>query len=187
MTVRHLKVPGLNDIFLACIHFPSKLYCDDASQAMECTAIAEIIRSVERRFGHERTVLVGDLNMNPFEDGVVSASGFHGVMARRVAEAGTRIVQGRKYPFFYNPMWACFGDRPSGPPGTYYYGGSTQKVLFWNMFDQVMIRPDLLPCFDNDSLQVLQSDGINSLLSSDGRPNINMASDHLPLVFGLNL
>jgi hypothetical protein len=50
----------------------------------------------------------------------------------------------------------------------------------------VLLRPDLLPYFDNESLEILTSDGEQSLLSANGLPDTSVASDHLPLVFGLN-
>jgi hypothetical protein len=65
--------------------------------------LANSIRSVEQKIGHTRTILVGDLNMNPFEEGVVSAAGLHAVMTRRIAEKQSRIVQEKEYPFFAIP------------------------------------------------------------------------------------
>ena len=62
--------------------------------------------------------------MNPFEEGVVGAKGLHAVMTRRIAAKGSRVVQGKEYPFFYNPMWGLFGDRQDSPSGTYYYSAS---------------------------------------------------------------
>src|SRR3989304_5256163 len=90
LTIRHLKPPGLTDIILAVVHFPSKLHWDDASQAAECAALSGVLRGVEAQVSHSRTVLVGDLNMNPFETGVVNANGLHGVMTREIARRGTR-------------------------------------------------------------------------------------------------
>ena len=75
LTVRHLALPGATDILLAAIHFPSKLHWSEKSQVLECIELADQIRDVERRVEHSRTVLVGDLNMNPFEKGVVGAKG----------------------------------------------------------------------------------------------------------------
>jgi hypothetical protein len=187
LTIRHLKLPGATDILLAVTHFPSKLHWSDQSQGLKCVELACSIGIAETKVGHSRTVLVGDLNMNPFEDGIVSAIGLHGVMSRRIAEKRARIVQGKRYPFFYNPMWNLLGDATPGPPGTYYYSKSEPKVFFWNMFDQVLIRPDLLPLFSNKSLAILTSDGKTSLLSSDGLPDVNGASDHLPVFFGIEL
>lgn len=187
LTIRSLALPGSVDILLAVTHFPSKLYWDESSQGFQCVELSKFIRDVEHEIGHSRTVLVGDFNMNPFEDGVVSASGLHSVMTRNIAQKGTRIVQATKHPFFYNPMWRFFGDNQPSPPGTYYYERSVQKVFFWNMFDQVLIRPDLLPLFDNDNIKILESDGKISLLSDTGIPDRKNVSDHLPILFRLRL
>jgi hypothetical protein len=186
MTIRRLKLPGLTEILLAIVHFPSKLHMKDASQAMESIELANNIRMIEQQVGHTRTVLVGDLNMNPFEDGVVSASGLHGVMSKNIALRGSRVVQSKPYPFFYNPMWHLLGRESDEPPGTYYLHKSEQIVYFWNTFDQVLIRPDLLQFFNIEDLRIVKSDGKNSFLNDDGIPNNNI-SDHLPILFKLEL
>lgn len=187
LTVRHLKLPGVIDALIAITHFPSKLHWSDSSQVMECVELSDALLVAEEQAGHSRTLLVGDLNMNPFEDGIVSARGLHGVMSRDIAERRMRIIQARQYPLFYNPMWSLLGDMSAGPPGTYYYSSSEYRVFFWNMFDQVLIRPDLLPSFNNKALEIVQSDGTMSFLSSKGLPNSKVASDHLPLFFELSL
>lgn len=129
--------------------------------------------------------------MSPFELGMVQAYGFHAVMSRKVAQTQTRQVQGRSYPFFYNPMWGLQGDSTQGPPASFYYSASGKPTAyFWHMFDQVLIRPSLLTYFDdcgNTNPQILVSDGVNSLLTEKGYPNKEQISDHLPLLFRLNL
>ena len=187
LTIRHLRPPESTDILLAIIHSPSKLHWSKSSQAAECTVLSDSIKEAEDRIGHTRTVLVGDLNMNPFEDGMVNANGLHGMMSRGIAQKGTRFVQSREYPFFYNTMWGLFGDGTPGPSGTYYYRNSEHTAFFWNMFDQVLIRPDLLSRFDNEGLEILESDGEVSFLSDEGLPDTNAASDHLPVMFRLAL
>ena len=187
LTIRHLRLPGLTNILLAITHLPSKLHWNEHSQAAECVEVSTSIRTAERKVGHARTVLVGDLNMNPFEDGMVNANGLHGVMSRSIAQKGTRVVQSREYPFFYNPMWGLLGDGTPGPSGTYYYSNAEHRVFFWNMFDQVLVRPDLLKRLDNRGLEILESDGEVSFLSNKGLPDKNVASDHLPVMFRLVL
>jgi hypothetical protein len=54
---------------------------------------------------------------------------------------------------------------------------------FWNMFDQVLLRPALLPCFDPAGLLVLDRIGENAVLHA-GRAAVSL-SDHLPLVLDL--
>jgi hypothetical protein len=187
LTIRHLTLPGLRDILLAVMHFPDKSHWNDPSQTSECYRISDIIKKVEQEVSHSRTILVGDFNMNPFEHGLVSAIGFNAVMSRGTANKKNRTVQGEKYPFFYNPMWNYFGDETPGPPGTYYYNVSEHIGYFWNIFDQVLIRPELLPCIDKNFIQILDSDGTKSFLSSQGVPNSSIVSDHLPILFKLNL
>jgi len=84
-------------------------------------------------------------------------------------------------------MWSYFGDISSGPAGTYYYDTGTQVNFFWNMFDQVLIRPDLLDAFQNEEIKILTEVRGNSLLANSGRPDISFGSDHLPILFRLNL
>jgi endonuclease/exonuclease/phosphatase family metal-dependent hydrolase len=187
VSLRYLTLPACIEVLLAIVHLPSKLYFSDDSMAFECVALAKKVREQEGALGHSRTVIVGDLNMNPFEAGVASTEGLHAVMSRQVAARGSRTVQDRPYPFFYNPMWGRFGDRTDGPPGTYYYERSEHVTYFWNIFDQVLVRPALLPTLDSDGPKVLTNAGGTSLLAPDGKPDWRGGSDHLPILFSLNL
>lgn len=186
-TLRRLALPGKPDLLLVIAHSPSKRNWKEKSQHSECLELARRIREVEEEIGHTRTILVGDLNMNPFEGGVIAANGLNAVMTRDIALRGSRVVQTRRYPFFYNPMWGLFGDANEGPPGTYYFEHAEHDVLFWNMFDQVLLRPDLLPFFRNDDLKILTGIGSASFLSAKGLPNGSVVSDHLPVLFKLHL
>lgn len=187
LTIRHLKLPGLTDVLLAINHFPSKLYWSEDSQALECPNLAASIRKAENQVGHSRTILVGDFNMNPFEKGIVGATGLHGVMSKSIAEKRARTVLGIEYPFFYNPMWGLFGDSTRGPPGTYFDRRAEHITFFWNMFDQVLIRPELINRFDDNYLEIIDSDGDLSFLTEEGLPNESILSDHLPILFKLHL
>ena len=94
-------------------------------------------------------------------------------------------------------MWGHFGDLtherwPPGhpehePAGTCYYPAAESRWYYWNMFDQVLLRPELLPAFRGQDLKVLVTDGSTALLDDKGLPNRKEFSDHLPLLFRLNL
>lgn len=187
LTIRSIDLPGLSPILLAVTHLPSKLHWKESSQTIESTLVAADINIAEDKEGHSRTILVGDLNMNPFEPGVVSAGALNSVITRDLAKRDSRTVQKRDYSFFYNPMWGLFGDSTPGPPGTYYYPSSEHTAYFWNIFDQVLVRPALLDKFDTEELSILDRHGANSLLTDHGLPNKNYASDHLPIRFKLDL
>lgn len=186
-TIRHLQIPSRTDVLLAAAHLQSKQHQLEASQQYLCTAFADAIRLYEEQIGHQRTVAVGDFNVNPFEPAMVAARGLHAVMDRRIAEKRSRRVDGREYPYFYNPMWSLLGDASRGPPGTYYRRGSEHLTYFWHMLDQVLLRPDLLGQFRTEDLEILTGDGSQSFLGPDGFPNRTTASDHLPLLFKVAL
>ncbi len=185
MTIRRLKLPDKIDLLLAVVHLQSKLHQSEDSQKISATELAKDIARVEEKEKHKRTLLVGDLNMNPFEHGIVAASGLHATMDRRIAEQGKRKVNAKEYTFFYNPMWSLLGDASEYPPGSYYRRESEQVAYFWHMFDQVLIRPELLSKFENKDLKILETDGHVSFLKN-GFPDIKHASDHLPILFRLN-
>src|SRR5262249_4806004 len=130
-TGRALSLPGRESLLLFAVHFGSKRYRSDASQSLALPGFSRLIRNEEKRASHARTLVVGDLNMNPFETGVVGAEGLNAAMTRDTAAEETRRVGREDHPFFYNPMWGHFGDsthelHPAGspshePPGTCYY------------------------------------------------------------------
>ena len=181
ISIRKLTLPARKPVLLAAAHLPSKLHWTAESQAFECGELASQIVAEEQKAGHERTILVGDLNMNPFEAGI--AGGLNSVATRRIASRGTRTVQGREYRFFYNPMWSHFGDARSDTAGSYYYDGGEHVNHYWHLFDQVLLRPELAERFDPSRLSIVKSVGDISLVTADGRPDGADISDHLPLVF----
>jgi len=185
VSIRHIEPPGRVPILVVAVHLPSKLYRDDREQAIGATRLSRMIVEAEEKVGHSRTLVIGDFNMNPFEHGVVCADCFHAVMDRRIARQGSRIVNGEERKFFYNPMWSFLGDISSGPPGTYFYNAGGQYNLFWNVFDQVLLRPALLEQFSDKNLQVVTQIGEASLLTDSGRPNAAVGSDHLPIFVSL--
>lgn len=182
LTIRRVVSPIHQEFLLAAIHFHDKRNWSEDDQLTETTNLARDIAKTEDQFSHTRTLLVGDLNMNPFDKAVVAAGGLHGVMTRSVARKGTRTVNGRQYRYFYNPMWAHFGDRTLAPPGTMFYQKAVHIVYFWNIVDQVLIRPELMDSLAD--LRIIDRIGTTSLISAAGRPSL---SDHLPLLFRLRL
>ncbi len=123
--------------------------------------------------------------MNPFDDGLVLAQAFGAVMTRDLAIAVERTVAKRNYRLFYNPMWGYLGDRTPGPPGTFYYSASNPLTYFWNVFDQVLLRPGLMNTLID--LQILDTDGQTPLLTKTGKPRKSEVSDHLPILFRLDI
>jgi hypothetical protein len=185
IAIRRVFPPLGEDLILAGLHLGSKLYLSNQDQSELAIRLRIVIEETERRVGHQRTIVIGDLNMDPFERGLMSSESLHAVMDRQVAERQSRIVHGQERHFFYNPMWGRLGDMTIGPPGTYYHESPSVTAYFWHTFDQVLIRPSLLPRFREQNLKVLTVAGATSLIyttgSKTGRPDKRLASDHLPL------
>ena len=186
-SVRRLRLPGQQEILLAIAHLPSGLFFGPESRSLECVELARLIIDEEKRAGHDRTVLVGDFNLNPFETGVVAASGLHALMTRKLAARGSRVVQQKRYPIFYNPMWKFFGESGTRPSGTYFYERAEHVVYFWNIFDQVLLRPSLISGFKDGDLRIIDAVGPIRLTRPDGRPNPAVGADHLPILFAVDV
>ena len=135
---------------------------------------------IEAEVGHDRSIVMGDLNLNSYDEMVMSSEGLHAVSSFKEAKRGPKIVHGDKCPFFYNPMWSHLGDRSTGPAGTYFWETSSPVGYGWNMLDQVLLRPSLMQSFVDFEVDILTMAGKNSLLTKNGRPKKSV-SDHLPL------
>lgn len=185
IAIRRISPPIGIDILLVALHLPSKLYMTEDDQKFQAVRVSQLIQEAESKVGHARTLVIGDFNMNPFEVGLVGADGLHAVMAQTIAQKRSRTVQGKERPFFYNPMWGRMGDSSVGAPGTYYYAGSSYVTYFWNMFDQVLLRPDILDFFEQDDLKVISKIGDNNLITRNG---ISASySDHLPIIVTIQI
>jgi hypothetical protein len=183
VAVRRIFSPLGEEFLLVAVHLSSKLRLDSEEQSLLATRLPHIIGDAEKKVKHFRTIVMGDFNMDPFETGLTSSETLHAVMDREIAARQVRTVQGCERRFFYNPMWNFLGDSPSRQSGTYFYNGSSPITHFWHMFDQVLIRPDLLPQFKDENLSILTSAGGIPLLNAKGRPDVDKASDHLPILF----
>ena len=82
---------------------------------------------------------------------------------------------------FYNPMWNFLGDF-SEPYGTYYHSTADTVNPYWNVYDQVIIRPSLRKRFVDENLKIITETTTMSLLDKNKHPNRSI-SDHLPITF----
>lgn len=173
------------EYILCAMHLPSQISSDHwKRRAIVIRSIVEAVERHEKELGSKKSILVGDINEDPYEDGCLCADNFHGLPCKVDAERESRIVEGKTFHMFYNPMWNFFGDFTS-PPGTYYYSGRTVKNSFWHIFDQVLIRPCLKDDFVEENLQIVTKSGIDSLLDAKGHPDTKF-SDHLPIIFEIS-
>ena len=184
-SIRKLIISDNEKILVAGVHIPDKSHDDADNQLMICQRLRGSIEKMEKEHSIDKTVVMGDFNMNPFERGLVSAIGLNAVMSERIAQTGSRTVGNKEYQYFYNPMWSLYGDIGNNVEGSYFYRKNAN--LPWNVFDQVLLRPSLIPNFEKDSLSFLNHSGKESILTNQMQYPNKKYSDHLPLIFKLKL
>lgn len=179
-----------NTLLLVLVHGLDMINYDEQSRSLFFERLHTSITWIEDNnpaVRHKRTVVVGDFNANPFEAAVGGVRGLHALRVPDVGGRRTRSVQNQPYPFFCNPMWSCFRGWEKSPPGTHYFNGGNVHEVLWHMIDQVVLRPHALHMFSERELRVLTEAGPTTLLTARGLPDKTRASDHLPLLFKLNL
>jgi hypothetical protein len=134
MAVWSILAPSLSppEILLAGIHLPSKFGgASDTDQFSIAKEVAEELSRFEDRRRHRNTIVVGDFNMQPYDQGMTSVGALHGVMTKKLARLPDRIHRERPRPCFYNPMWGFFGDISPGPAGSYFWDSSQLHNTHW--------------------------------------------------------
>ena len=171
-----------NKDILCCVHLNSQIYSGNKEyREILIAQIVKDIQTVENELGTDNTIVVGDFNLNPYDVSFIDARYFHGIPVYEEARRKSRVIAGKEFFMFYNPMWNLLGDSRA-PYGTYYYSGNDTVNTYWNLFDQVIIRPSLRDRFVSESLKILTETRSTFLLDHNGHPNIKI-SDHLPIVF----
>jgi hypothetical protein len=183
VSVRRLQMSGHTEILLAAIHYLDRRNHSKDRQWREIGGHKKTVQEAEEHAGHDRTLLFGDLNMNPFDLGMVDPRfGLGAVMTRDIAEVQHSRM---RRPCFYNPMWSLMG-KPDAP-GSFYWNSREPSNPYWNCLDGVLIRPSLLRSIRDEDIRI-----VRWIETESGRLDlIRLAaihwkiahSDHLPLVF----
>ncbi|WP_099468205.1 endonuclease/exonuclease/phosphatase family protein [Konateibacter massiliensis] len=178
---------------LIVTHFPSAMFKDEWARSQNAYELSKSIEILEQNCNNEEMQLheseysmlvVGDFNLQPFSDGVVSAYGFNATMDTAKAKTGKRTVDGVERKFYYNPMWHVMGKRDS-TLGTYYYDSDqSNRSFFWYTFDQVLLRPDLIDNFVWEDFKIIDRIG-NKVLIKNNKIDGKSFSDHLPIQFAI--
>ena len=173
---------------LGLVHYFSRVSRDREEQNELAGRLARDLSEAEAMVEHDRSMLIGDFNFEPFDTAMVSAEKLHAVPDHQDALRLQRTVAGESRAMMYNPMWRFFGDENGSPAGTYFHRNSETATPFWHVFDQVILRPSLLPAYAaEDPLVVTEAGGRPLLDSATGRPDRDRFSDHLPLTVRLEL
>ena len=183
-----ISIPSIISFNLISVHFNSKLNWSEASLALECVNLSRDIALIESDSKCSETILIGDFNMNPFENGLVAANGINAVADLNYSfkKKSGREIDGTKYRYFYNPMWNFFGDFTE-PYGTHYCRVAGHISHEWHIYDQIILRPTLKQYLDKPFIEIVKKIYSEDLTKKFSRPDKVKNSDHLPIVLKLKL
>ena len=184
-SINKFLIPNIVEFSIVSVHLPSKLHWDDSSQTFEAVNMMNQVRDYERYNG-KNTIIIGDFNMNPYEAGMTSTLGLHGMKDATIAKEKNRKVQGKLYDYLYNPMWNYLGD-DNDVPGTYFKRKAVHNNVMWNTFDQILVRPNLLNYFKIEDIEIVTHIGSESLIDVKTKKIKETYSDHLPIIITLKL
>lgn len=175
------------DLLCVGLHLESGLWRRPGDAEAGLRRAAATIAKLEEEQGLDRTVVIGDFNVDPYFHGMADFESFHAVMDRRIAARGTRTFKGAKRRFFYNPMWSLLGDVDERSAGSYFDRGASSHVapMYWHTFDQALVRPALLRHLPERPVRLVSTLGGRQCVDEDRRP-LKAFSDHLPLLLTLD-
>lgn len=176
-------------IIVVAVHMPAKFsrgYTETSSRLFRFQELNQEIIKTEEEFETNRTIVIGDFNQNPFDEEMIHLNSLNAVMDPDIASQISCEREEQSFKYFYNPMWSIYG-RTKPPFGTYFYRESEYVRYYWHVIDQVLLRPDLIPSLGNIPPKIVTEVGGKSILKSNGRPDKNRFSDHLPILMELDI
>ena len=138
------------------------------------------------------TIIVGDFNMEPFDDLMINVKYFNAERFLHYRMVAQEINHDDR-PFFYNPMW-CFLSDVGGIQllcGTHVWKNKKNTEIHPHMrlYDQIIYRPQLAEKFNHSKLEILGKISERDLIFIHEKEGIrtnpvdNLLLDHLPIIF----
>lgn len=175
-----IEIPSV-DLIVISVHLPSQMF-----QHMK--ALKEFIRdfrsTIDSEYGssiESRILVIGDFNVNPFEEPMIDFDGFSASNSRRSRSIAKSINNNEKI-LYYNPTWQLYSRTDF--PGTKYFrrpSGSSYDILEHHYLDQVVISQKLRDEIIKERIDVIEITETLSFFNKE--KNIIEGSDHLPLLY----
>lgn len=169
-----------NDIILAMIHNRSKMHPKTDEQRKIVQKFYRAVIESESLIKSERTIAIGDFNLDPFETLCFGSAGMYALPYRSLIKKQTTNNEKR----FYNPTWKFFG-RTQPPYTTYHCANGGMHNFYWYAFDQVMISYSLLDAFHDENLKIITETKNYKLVNKNANLRKKEYGDHLPLFCSL--
>ncbi|MBC2802395.1 hypothetical protein C3Y94_004260 [Rhizobium ruizarguesonis] len=170
------------------VHLQSPMNADDVAVA-QMEVAGELREAVDKREvarSNSATIAIGDFNMPPYSPGMTAPTKLNAAACKIAAAKGPRTVRTKKHDYFFNPMWEILGSRRQDQQPGSFYKRFTNSAIFWHLYDQVLVRPELIERVVFGSTRVRTTAGATNLLTSRGGIDGSF-SDHLPITISLTI
>ena len=178
-----------NKFLLNLVHLRDQFFNTITTLNSHAQQHATRINLLEESTESENTIVVGDFNLNPYDDGMINANAFNAIMSKRVIKRSeSRNFGENEYKYFYNPSWNLLGKwNGEDILGTYYHDNTGEVNLsYWHVLDQLLIRGKIIETFHEEDFKIIYEVPDHKIIKN-GIPNKDEYSDHLPIVFTLVL
>lgn len=168
---------------LVVVHLNSELSRSaDRYRDADVDEIKQALLTEEFKYKDKNSLVIGDVNENLFDRHLTELHGFNVRYFRFQMESGVEKRHGNEYDLFYSPLLQAYKDNENKNEGkgTYYF---ENEALGWLCYDQVLMKAPLVPLFDEQQFEILQSLTPTINLVENNRPVIEY-SDHLPIKIG---
>ncbi len=184
-------------IVIAAIHFYSKRDTTERMQMWESLKIIEAVKNYESRVNNKKTIMVGDFNHNPHESNMLDPIFLNAKDTKHIVELiEINNPPRKKNNVWYNPMWNFLGDYDytndsERITGTYFWS-KVQDLPMWNLFDGILLRPQLMDRIIYKESKILTKTNTASFVKDirigDAESMlIDEFSDHLPVLVTLKI
>ncbi|WP_394347471.1 endonuclease/exonuclease/phosphatase family protein [Pedobacter cryotolerans] len=193
-----IKTYNGNEFNIIGVHLYSKVGKTSSNQDLDNLPVRIHIDEYQALVKNDKTVILGDFNYHPFEANMLHPKFLNALNDKHLITA-LKTRKGRAFDvkYYYNPMWNLLGDfdyQTGGYKisGTYYWVPKDIKNYPWNLFDGVILSPEIMNELDMKSLKVITKISTNELVksipyTSSGSLLHYGHSDHLPIKFNLNI
>jgi endonuclease/exonuclease/phosphatase family metal-dependent hydrolase len=190
---------------VAAVHLHSKYGNTERQQQWKNYELLRKLDQWEKEFTSTRTIMVGDLNANPYEANLRDPYLLRGQEDRALIRLLQQQQLASRKPagldFWYNPTWNLLGDFASFPlpgasgsarPTGTFFRYTEDETPMWNLLDGFLVRPSLMDQVLHEKSAILSYTKSTNFLKpvSIGRGDSLIKEtlpDHLPLKFALTI
>lgn len=169
------------DFILAGVHLQDRMSSDVNQRIAEIARLKNDVQNLEISSKCKNTIIIGDLNSNPYDPELLQMNAFHAVLFKDVIKRSeTRTVDNITYKRLYNPVLLSLSEKGEKYGSFYYTKGSSTPI--WNCYDQILVSKPLTDRIVE--VNYLKKIGSAPLIRKVA-PNSEI-SDHLPLFVKLS-